>query len=558
MRYRSLVLALSLGVSSCTNFKSNSRKVASVEETSPVYHEFQSYEENFEIFNKNVSKALELRLRAITFYNNIGNKIEKAKLNKSKDKRVLSSEDLRLIHETTKSYATNRQELLTNVSEYKWYSDKEVEFKITANKTRVNKEYANWFSGFFGNFFDIDKKVNIELNPMEDEGMLHVLRMKKSLVAALTLYDNYILAIQPYDEDKELRRVVNFDNVEVEGLIKEISGNFRKLDNYKRALRVVEYIQDIKKWEKSNPKSSLTTNSYNHYLNELIDGSYTYGKIQEITIGDRIKFRLDRFAKSLRDRIFKIGDESMNIVSMGFGNTVGLVQSRSGKMKRITLQEEVSIRKQIKALDILLEKTPFRLTDKFIPGHWGHVAIWIGTEEELKEIGMWDELDELYDYAVSVNGYEGDDFKTLIRNGRNIVEALRPGVQINSLRHFLDIDDLAVVRTKEEFSLEDKKHYLRKAFMQVGKEYDFNFNVQTDKKIVCSELAYVVYEDYQWPVAKQVGRYTISPDHVAEKARNEGEFKPVLIYHDGKKIQKNIAQNFEYLLDLKYDNVTFY
>ena len=30
--------------------------------------------------------------------------------------------------------------------------------------------------------------------------------------------------------------------------------------------------------------------------------------------------------------------------------------------------------------DILLEKTPFRLTDKLIPGYWGHAAVWIGGE----------------------------------------------------------------------------------------------------------------------------------------------------------------------------------
>ena len=34
----------------------------------------------------------------------------------------------------------------------------------------------------------------------------------------------------------------------------------------------------------------------------------------------------------------------------------------------------------LRAGDILLEKTPFRLTDKLIPGYWGHAAVWIGTE----------------------------------------------------------------------------------------------------------------------------------------------------------------------------------
>ena len=32
----------------------------------------------------------------------------------------------------------------------------------------------------------------------------------------------------------------------------------------------------------------------------------------------------------------------------------------------------------MQAGDILLEKTPFRLTDKMIPRYWGHATIWTG------------------------------------------------------------------------------------------------------------------------------------------------------------------------------------
>ena len=45
----------------------------------------------------------------------------------------------------------------------------------------------------------------------------------------------------------------------------------------------------------------------------------------------------------------------------------------------------------LRPLDILLEKTPFRRTDMFIPGHFGHVAIRTGAEAELRAIGAWDD-----------------------------------------------------------------------------------------------------------------------------------------------------------------------
>src|SRR5690606_9308662 len=84
-----------------------------------------------------------------------------------------------------------------------------------------------------------------------------------------------------------------------------------------------------------------------------------------------------RFWNNLDKIIFKI--------SQFFGNTVGQVQTRSGKLKKYATQSSWmrSLKQQLRPLDILLEKTPFRLTDRFIPGHFGHVAFWLGQPEEL-------------------------------------------------------------------------------------------------------------------------------------------------------------------------------
>ena len=104
---------------------------------------------------------------------------------------------------------------------------------------------------------------------------------------------------------------------------------------------------------------------------------------------------------------------------------------------------------------------------------------------------------------------------------------------------------------------EQKRRYLIKAFKQIGKSYDFNFNVETDKKIVCSELAYVVYGDMEWPTERQLGRYTISPDHVAIKAKDGGEFYPFMVFHKGREIKTNIQQNFDHLINGKYKSIKF-
>ena len=119
-----------------------------------------------------------------------------------------------------------------------------------------------------------------------------------------------------------------------------------------------------------------------------------------------------------------------------------------------------------------------------------------------------------------------------------------------------NLDDLAVVRP-DGLSDTQKRIYLLAAFAQVGKAYDFNFDVETNHTIVCSELAYVVFHDVDWPVEESVGRYTVSPDHIATLARSEGDpFTPVLIYHDGRALPaEHLHRNLDALLREDYDRV---
>jgi len=88
-----------------------------------------------------------------------------------------------------------------------------------------------------------------------------------------------------------------------------------------------------------------------------------------------------------------------------------------------------------------------------------------------------------------------------------------------------------------------REEALTLAFRQVGKEYDFNFDVNTTEKIVCSELAYVCFPQIDWPTEKTVGRHTISPDNVANLCWNNVPLQLITFYHDGKKVDKDNQLN---------------
>ena len=469
-----------------------------------------------------------------------------------KSESLYNSEQLIIIHNKgTNNYKRLREQLLAFAKEYEWITDRDTGVRLTENKSRII-EQDPWRKPF-----DSSRKI-AEVNPTETIGQLHIKGAKLSLASALLLYDNYFVAIEQYQQVDKLRHIINADNAKTTHYLDKVNTSFTEVEHYERTAKAVRLINQELKWERKNPESQLAQDQDNLYLNQLIQGSYSYKKINDISVFDVHKSRIQIFAKRIHDTIRGIAKTTTNEISKIFGNGVGIIATRQGKLFSLPKEERQAIADNLKPLDILLEKTPFRLTDKFIPGHWGHVALWVGTKQELQNLGVWQELPRLYQHAVATYGYRGPDFQQAINSGHNIIEALRPGVKINNLAHFLNIDDLAVLRYGN-LSPAQQKSYLIRAIQQIGKDYDFNFDVETDRTIVCSELAYVVYNDptLDWPTDKALGRYTISPDHIANKAKPGKPFYPVLLYHDGQEIKNNLEQNFVHLLEQNYQRISY-
>ena len=341
-----------------------------------------------------------------------------------------------------------------------------------------------------------------------------------SLSAALILYDNYLMMSSLYEENSKLRRFLNQKDpayAKGQNELKRLALSYSSSVKRRVVKRAINYYEQQLK---SVPQALRMDRDF-IYLNTLISQSHAYNMMKKGSILGRIGNRLSFMSTITQDDIIGLKNEGINLFSGLFGNAMGLVESRKGKLYNDpVVMEKVS--GQLQAGDILLEKTPFRLTDKMIPGHWGHVAIWIGSEDELKALGIWDD--------PAVRAYHDK-----IRAGASVVEALRSGVQMNSMGHFLNVDDLAVLRSRE-LSQEQRIKHILLAIKQVGKRYDFNFDVETTDKIVCSELVYTVYTDMRWPTEKALGRYTISPDNVAKKAVDDGSLQLVTFYHDGKEV----------------------
>ncbi len=217
------------------------------------------------------------------------------------------------------------------------------------------------------------------------------------------------------------------------------------------------------------------------------------------------------------------------------GNFLGFISTRKGKLYNNIAFRNTSLA-LLQPLDVLLEKTPFRLTDKFIPGYWGHAAIYVGNENQLKELNIWNH--------PFVKKYHNE-----IREGKVIVEALRSSVAINTFKNFTNIDDFVHLRLNDEPALEKKREMIIKVFAQIGKKYDFGYNIESNKKIICSELHYLVFDQVKFKTNRVLGINSLSVDQIAEQGIKGGAFYPIALYLNGIKVKDDkIFEIYDQLL----------
>lgn len=431
-------------------------------------------------FTRLAEESLAMRARAISMYSVLENKIRRGE--------PFSGSDLQRLNDGAAELLAQRITLI-----------------------RIAQEHECW----------LDARVPADPR----EASMRAAGIGMSLSAALLLYDNYATAISLYRDNDTLRTRLNqADNLSARrvGELNTIAESFTSADRRWRVRRAITW------YEKQGHTQMDPGMEGSSYVAQLIEQSPSRNMVRQFDPLHYVKRHVKSFSLITLDSFRGTGQEGSYLSSMLFGNVVGLVEMRHGKLfERPDVRTEVI--QTLHAGDILLEKTPFRLTDNFIPGHWGHAAIWVGSERELRQLGIWDHP------LVRARQQE-------IRDGRGVVEALRSGVEMNTARHFLNVDDLAVLR-HEALPDEERAKVILQALEHVGKPYDFNFDVQSTDRIFCSKLVYLAYGDLNWPTSRMLGRATISPDNIAQRAIGDGPLAVALLYHDGTEVPQPQARH---------------
>ena len=300
-----------------------------------------------------------------------------------------------------------------------------------------------------------------------------------------------------YAQDGSLRRIIKntLDDQKKQTLkaineqIETVSGIVEDKKFLQNVILVRKIETELKEIFKAEPDSLFM-------LQHFMESESSQAIAQNVT-----SFKLENF--QLADSIIIFFNQLTNTLSEVFGNIAGSIHWRKGYLFNSPDAKELLL-SDLRPMDLLLEKSPFVLTDKFIPGHFGHVAIYLGTREQLEKIGMWDHPDLI-------------EYHDEIESGKVILEAIRSGVRLSTIDSFMNIDEVTVVRKEDALSTPGLVYeQIKRGIDQIGKAYDFNFDISTLDKIVCSELIYIVYGNVHWPTRYRLGRATITPDDLAE------------------------------------------
>jgi len=364
-----------------------------------------------------------------------------------------------------------------------------------------------------------------------------------SLALGVTMSDSFLNHYLKFHKSKKLYRLLNEKDTtysKEKGSFKKRVKEFYSLRNRKKLRRAVkhytqEYLLNIHSFDSDKDGEEFAT------ISRIIQDSFTFRKLIKQNfwnrVGEFFNFISNRMVADTRGNYILeefLSRDFVFVASKWFGNFAGKFQSRKGMLYHSDEFEANAI-PELQPLDIILEKTPFRATDRFIPGFWGHAAIYIGTEEQLKALKIWD-------HPVVKKHHKS------IRKGKTIAEALRPKVVMNSLRDFSDIDDFALLKYRNSMSDEMKREHIVRALSQIGKDYDFGFDVESQETIVCSELHYITYTGLKFDTERIIGRQTISVDQVAEQGIEGMPLVPTILYLKGKEITENIQAKFDDLL----------
>jgi hypothetical protein len=177
-----------------------------------------------------------------------------------------------------------------------------------------------------------------------------------------------------------------------------------------------------------------------------------------------------------------------------------------------TLQGEID--RLLQPGDVLITRHDHAVSNLFLPGYWPHAALYVGSAEDRKKLGV--EIDP--------------DKQRRWCEDRRVLEALKDGVLYRSLEQTLEVDAVAVIRP--HLVKEDIAVALSRVSVHEGKGYNFDFDFFRGDRLVCTEVVYRALDGLgglKIPLRERSGRPTLSAEDLLDLAMAGEDFEPIAI-----------------------------
>lgn len=223
---------------------------------------------------------------------------------------------------------------------------------------------------------------------------------------------------------------------------------------------------------------------------------------------ERAAVRLESVRKRASNALYR----AQSVITYWIGG-LKVYDPRDGK-GLIQAEHLDALRDRLEPGDILLERHNWYASNAFLPGYWPHAALYVGTAEDLADMGVE------RDPRVRKHWKH---FATPDASGhrRAIIEALGEGVVCASLEESTGTGD-AIAAFRPKLPKAKIKEAICRGFSHVGKPYDFEFDFFSTDKIVCTELVFRSYDgEIHFPLVEVMGRKTLPAIEMVRKYARE-------------------------------------
>ena len=191
--------------------------------------------------------------------------------------------------------------------------------------------------------------------------------------------------------------------------------------------------------------------------------------------------------------------------------------NRPGKLQGNNATKKI-LETRIQPLDIIIKRGTLTLSDLLIPGYFTHAALHLGPE--------------LGQEVLKVAGAAGKPTPHV----PCILEATRAGVNLTQFDEFLNADSVLILRP-QRVTPEEKQRVKSLAASELGKQYDYTFDLEDTRRQFCCKLVSTLFPDL--PVADMfcVGAALVPDDFVLPAlSGHPAALHPALLIYDGEPI----------------------